>query len=161
MKKRLIAVLLPVAFAVSPAHAAVFSSFGGEHDAVESGTEILFSAGSFGGIFDFTLSSDSMVSFTGGTTLPLLVLGLFDASDALVSGSIFSPTTYQTSFTTVSLSAGDYYYAPVFPSGGPMFSSYSFESYVTAVPEPETYALFLAGIGMLGYAAQRRIRGEN
>ena len=27
---------------------------------------------------------------------------------------------------------------------------------VTAVPEPETYALLLAGLGLLGFAARRR-----
>ncbi|MCB1955609.1 MAG: PEP-CTERM sorting domain-containing protein [Rhodocyclaceae bacterium] len=161
MKKRLLSLLLPAAFAVSSAHAAVFSSFGGEHDAVESGSEILFGAGAFSGMFDFTLSTDSLVTFTGGSTLPFLGFGLFDATDSLVSGTIFSPTTYENSFTSVSLGAGSYYYAPVFPSSGPNFSAYSFESYVTAVPEPETYALFLAGIGMLGYAAQRRMRGES
>ena len=160
MKKRLLCLLLPAAFAVSPTHAAVFSSFGGEHDAVESGSEILFGPESFAGVFDFTLGTESLVTFTGASTLPMLGFGLFDASDSLVSGTIFSPTTYETSFTSVTLDAGDYYYAPVFPTGGSMFSSYSFESYVTAVPEPQTYALFLPGIGMLGYAAQRRMRGD-
>jgi len=162
MKKRLLAVLVPAAFAVTSAQAAVFSSFdGGQHAAVESGSEILFSPGSFSGVFDFTLSTDSLLTFTGGTTLPMLVLGLFDASDTLVSGSIFSPTTYENSFTSVTLDAGEYYYAPVFPAAAPMFSAYSFESYVSAVPEPHAYALFLAGLGMLGFAAQRRLRGDD
>ena len=30
---------------------------------------------------------------------------------------------------------------------------------VTAVPEPQTYALMLAGIGMLGFAVRRRLQG--
>ena len=157
MKKRLIAVLVPVALAAVTAQAAVFSSFEGEHDSVESGSEILFSAGSFDGIFAFTLGNDSRVTFTGGTTLPRLAFGLFDATDELVSGSIFSRSTYQNSFTSVLLGAGDYYYAPLFARSGPSFSSYSFESRVTTVPEPHTYALFLAGIGMLGFAAKRRL----
>ncbi|MCB1927390.1 MAG: PEP-CTERM sorting domain-containing protein [Rhodocyclaceae bacterium] len=157
MKKRLIAVLVPAALAAVTAQAAVFSSFDGEHHSVESGSEILFSAGAFEGIFEFSLSSDSMLTFSGGTTLPMLAFGLFDDSDALVSGAIFSPTTYENSFTSVALAAGDYYYAPVFAPSGPKFSSYSFESHVTAVPEPHAYALFLAGIGMIGFAAKRRL----
>ncbi|MCB1916220.1 MAG: FxDxF family PEP-CTERM protein [Rhodocyclaceae bacterium] len=157
MKKRLIAVLVPVALAVSTAQAAVFSSFDGEHGSVESGSEILFSAGSFDGIFDFTLSTDSLVTFTGGTTVPLLAFGLFDESDALVSGSVFSQATYENSFTSVALAAGDYYYAPLFTVAAPSLASYSFESHVTAVPEPQAYALFLAGIGMVGFAAKRRL----
>lgn len=31
---------------------------------------------------------------------------------------------------------------------------------VTAVPEPGTYAMLLAGLGLLGYMARRRMRGE-
>ncbi|MCB1896110.1 MAG: PEP-CTERM sorting domain-containing protein [Rhodocyclaceae bacterium] len=32
---------------------------------------------------------------------------------------------------------------------------------VTAVPEPQAYALMLAGIGMVGFAARRRLqRGD-
>lgn len=35
-------------------------------------------------------------------------------------------------------------------------SRYSGELTVTAVPEPETYALMLAGLGVLGFVARRR-----
>ena len=29
---------------------------------------------------------------------------------------------------------------------------------VTAVPEPETYALMLAGLGLIGFSVRRRVR---
>lgn len=35
------------------------------------------------------------------------------------------------------------------------YSSNVYQDYVTAVPEPETYALLLAGLGMLGFARRR------
>jgi hypothetical protein len=31
---------------------------------------------------------------------------------------------------------------------------------VTAVPEPETYALFMAGLGLMGLIARRRKNGQ-
>jgi hypothetical protein len=31
---------------------------------------------------------------------------------------------------------------------------------VTAVPEPETYALFMAGLGLMGFIARRRKNGQ-
>ena len=166
MKKHIIAALLPFAFAALPAHATVSpsvvsSSFGGIHDLVESGTEILLAPSSFQGLFDFTLTGASVVSFTGFTTLPFLAFGLFDATDTIVGGSIFTPTTFDSSFTSINLDAGSYYYAAVVPTSGAMGSVYTFESRVTAVPEPQTYALFLAGLGMLGLAAHRRTRSDD
>ena len=43
-------------------------------------------------------------------------------------------------------------------SGSPVGSSgsYSLDASITAVPEPETYAMMLAGLGLLGFAARRR-----
>ena len=32
---------------------------------------------------------------------------------------------------------------------------------VTAVPEPETYAMFMAGLGLMGFIARRRKNGFN
>lgn len=57
--------------------------------------------------------------------------------------------------TTVMLAAGDtfgwYVYSPDSLEGRAML-----EVSVNAVPEPETYAMLLAGLGMLGYMARRR-----
>lgn len=40
------------------------------------------------------------------------------------------------------------------------YGATSIDLSVTAVPEPETYAMLLAGLGLLGYAARRRKQKE-
>jgi hypothetical protein len=50
---------------------------------------------------------------------------------------------------------------PVLTSGGELImndgvSDATFQATIAAVPEPETYAMFLAGIGFLGFIARRR-----
>lgn len=137
------------------AQAAVFSSFGGVHDSVESGAEILFGSSAFTGVFEFVLDAPSIVSYKGASTLPFLGFGLFDAGNTLLSGALFSPTT-SASLTSVTLDAGSYHYAPVFPASGGVGASYAFESYAAMVPEPESYAYMLAGLGMLGMVGYRR-----
>jgi hypothetical protein len=42
------------------------------------------------------------------------------------------------------------------PSAFPDYTSYYVIEYSAPVPEPETYAMLLAGLGLLGFAAQRR-----
>lgn len=41
-------------------------------------------------------------------------------------------------------------------TAGAAYSTASGQSYITPVPEPEAYALFLAGLGLVGWAARRR-----
>lgn len=160
MKRKLLAVLLPIACAASSVQAAdslVFDGFGGLHDPVESGTEIMTTDGMFSGVFDFSLDMSSLVSFTGYSNLPVLTFGLFDSTDTLVSGTVFAPNTFENSVTSVTLAAGDYYYKAIAPMSAATGSMYSFESTVSAVPEPETYGMMLAGLGMLGFVARRRM----
>lgn len=59
---------------------------------------------------------------------------------------------------TVSLAAGNYYYSVL--GGAPGGASYVISSAATTapVPEPETYALLGAGLGVIGFLASRRRR---
>jgi hypothetical protein len=56
------------------------------------------------------------------------------------------------------LAAGSYFYGV---SGtGTAVGSYTLTSTVVAVPEPETYALLAAGLGIVGFVASRRRRND-
>jgi len=66
---------------------------------------------------------------------------LFQQYTAAVVPALLAPGTYSIQVTGVSLSAG---------------ASYTGNVTLAPVPEPETYALMLAGLGAIGYMARRR-----
>ena len=60
----------------------------------------------------------------------------------------------------VFLTAGnDYYFRVAGTVTGWAGGSYSFSAVAQPIPEPETYALMLAGLGALGYMSRRRRQG--
>jgi hypothetical protein len=85
---------------------------------------------------------------------------VLDGSDLVfgVQGKIFASS--QTAFDTVDYGEATgvaHYYLDVLTPGATLQSAsghdYSFAA--TSVPEPETYAMMLAGLGLLGFAARR------
>lgn len=87
-----------------------------------------------------------------------LVLRIYSASDVLLNSTSLYIDRYFSGMKTLSLSAGSIAYA-VFGAESPALNGSSIyaDNFVFApVPEPETYAMMLAGLGMLGFVARRR-----
>lgn len=91
---------------------------------------------------------------------------LFDATNNKVGSSwMFDGTTGQTDHV-YNLVAGSYYFEVTGIADGTGLNfghhltngNYTF-AVTTAVPEPESYAMMLAGLGLLGFAARRKLNG--
>lgn len=127
----------------------------GEHGLLES--ELALTSG--GVMFDtyaFTLASASTVASSVSSlgNLAPATYGLWNADN--------TPTAFSWNFNgaptvhTVNLAAGSYYYSVFANATGTAAYSINSAATVTAVPEPETYALLLAGLGVIGFVAKRR-----
>ena len=118
--------------------------------------EFTFSVGAGGG----GASGDVAKIFAsyGGVTIANILGFSFDlyntGTHTVVSTGTGSGDTL--SIAPTSLTAGNYEFR-VGGNGIGMFGgSYGGTVTVTAVPEPESYALFLAGLGLMGFIARRR-----
>lgn len=127
--------------------------------------------GTFWDEYEFTITLDSIVAAaavsTGDIDIPLLpgieysaaieTIRLLDASDNIVAFD----NDGSNGFSIVSgvLSAGTYRVAVIGDATGTLGGSYGgvIQTVGTApVPEPETWALMLGGLGALGFLARRR-----
>jgi hypothetical protein len=139
----------------------------GPHDLLESALN-LNGGGIFADTYTFSLASKSTVasSVSALGTLAPAMYSLFTvggdgvvgtADDTGIAAWTFggAPTVH-----TVTLNSGNYYYSVFAVSSAP--AAYSINSAATAVaapvPEPETYALFAAGLAVVGFVAVRRGR---
>ena len=99
-----------------------------------------------GGLFNTMLTSASLFRNTDGA--------LFNSDDTMVrSGSV---TPAGISFTNGASAAGTYYLNVTGIATGSQGGLYNGAISVAAVPEPETYAMLLAGLGVMGFIARRR-----
>lgn len=98
------------------------------------------------GFFNSILTSASLFSNTDGT--------LFNADDKLIGGATVSNN--KITFASAPLGSGSYYLNVSGIANGPQGGLYNGAVSVTAVPEPETYAMLLAGLGVMGFIARRR-----
>ncbi|OYW30740.1 MAG: hypothetical protein B7Z51_06320 [Methyloversatilis sp. 12-65-5] len=165
MKKSLLAVAVTGLFAVSGVQAAGHTTDWGVHDTLEIAIESV-EPGLFSDIFEFSLTSVSSLSTSASSIEFSPFLGITDgivylykemgASDTFVSAYGFS----ESFFTANSLAAGDYYYkvtGMATGSGGGVFSLVSTTAPIAVVPEADTYLMMLAGLGMIGLMAKRRM----
>lgn len=143
-----------VVLACGQANAASVKQFDSFSDGVEAATESALTQvmGSFFDTYTFSLSGLSSVETYLTNVLPSTSLtgsfALYSTTGLVAEGSFSSPIT-------ATLAAGDYSYL-VFGTSGASTGYYSLASTVTPVPEPETYALFLAGLGAIGFLTARR-----
>ena len=171
LRKTLIATALLVAVGAASAATTNWAA----HDSAESALSYVPN-GAFFDVYDFSLlSAQSVTSSVVSLNLPGIYsitgsnymlwkdngpLG-FDGSDTLLSGWAFDGTTGST-FHSVNLAAGSYFYtvSGVATGGDPLSNAgiYSIASTITPVPEPESYALMLAGLTVVGFLAGRRRR---
>jgi hypothetical protein len=118
--------------------------------------------------FTFTLGSGSLptnldaivssVSRTAGTGLDITGLDLYRSGGALVMSGTMLESGPRDVWTVASdnLASGDYYVQVsgrlVSNTGG----SFGGSLMLAPIPEPETYGMMLAGLGLVGYMARRR-----
>lgn len=178
-----IALFAPFAFATSSVHAAPITinfdalSLSGVSSYTESG--VTFTAPNFSTLESpngtFALLEESSpknflrADISGGAVSVSVDLGDFDADSDLLFLDVYDSSNtllghtelfIEASFTgmeTLSLSTPGISYAIFGATGGANGSSVYADNFtITPIPEPETYAMLLAGLGLLGFTARRR-----
>lgn len=149
MKLKTIAAASVVALSGLSAQAGTWSW--DSHDPLEHAL-LSVPSGTIGDFFTFSLDTASTVTSSVDSFGVLAgTYSLFKADNTYIGS-----WSQNAADVSLSLGAGSYYY---FVSGfTPSAGAYSIASAVTAVPEPETYALLAAGLGIVGFVASRRRR---
>lgn len=129
------------------------------HDSFEAGIKLKW--GSFADNYSFTISGPSLLDSSlaaafGGGSYSLFSFGS-DHLRGTADDVSFGSWSFNSFHNTASLNdSGSYYYNVA----GRLFGGYvltsSLESVTAPVPEPETYAMLIAGLGLMGVVARRR-----
>jgi hypothetical protein len=126
--------------------------------------------GAFSDTFEFSLTQPSDAYGAGSyTTQKARFSTIFDISDFTLSlfrsgdGNTLLGSTSAKNFGTLdafNLDSGNYFYTVSGNVLGKHAGRFDFRVDVLPVPEPETYALMLAGLGLLGAAARRKAKQQ-
>ena len=144
----------------------------GNHDPFEFGFFATAGNIAFDHIYTFTLAAPGPYeAITAAVTNDSSPVNVFDISngtlklfadngdldytnDALQGSFAFDNTSVTGVFSP--LAAGNYFYEVTGDVTGTVGGSYTLSSTVSPIPEPETYAMLLAGLGLVGFSARRR-----
>jgi hypothetical protein len=137
----------------------------GMHDTLEIGVS-LTPVGAFDDTYLFNLMTDQATFSTAVANNLTSVLGIENgmvslyktvgATNTLQGSFDFSGLTGSISHAFGTLAAGDYMYDVTGTGTGTLGGFYSITSTVSAVPEPQSYALFLGGLAAVGFMIRRR-----
>lgn len=162
LKSAVLAIVL--AASASAAQATVFDW--GSHGSVEYGS-VFNAPGNFEDFFAFNLTPGASLASTSvsnniptitdiiGGTVELFQGNYWDATaDVLIGSYTFDGTSGSSPYTFASLTSGDYFYRVTGTAAGAAGGFYTISS--APIPEPETYAMLLAGLGATLIARKRK-----
>lgn len=153
MKLKHLAFASMLAASALSAHSAATSP-GGDMGTIGSQAELfggLMSGGAFSDQYEFSLAQTSYVS---GSVAEFFGTVSFSAVSLDGSFTPLTPTTTGFGFSFANLAAGDYMLTVSGTSSG--LSSYVGTLSATPIPEPQSLAMLLAGLGAMGAVAIRR-----
>jgi hypothetical protein len=161
--KHIVKKLIPLALAGAAlsAHATLLGSLSTSATAPTTALETFSSLVSTGS-FDFTLSTTSNVYLD--VFSPNIDFGLGKTFSSVGAYALFSGSTplgaaaFNTPLSFTNLAAGSYSIGWAGVKTGSLGGAVGVAGFAVPVPEPETYAMLLAGLGMMGLIARRRSR---